>query len=790
MVKTFWLYSLRKEELSEICGSLDLDTKGTVEEMRKAMTALIATADLTTEMKAKLTELETKYAPKMLQLSEGTVRGASPKRHAQEQISCGAAMDRICKWSLRYDGESCALEFIARIEELCEVYDLLPDIMPRIIMELLHGKAAIWYLNNRKVWAGWQEFKQEFLQFFLPTRYLDRLDDQVRQTFQRVGEKFRDYALRLQDLMRHLEYTTQQKLDRIDRNSQREYQLFFGDTTGKDLNEMIALGERFEDIPTVATTPLLRETTEIPRPLGEHAPITRNISNASRNGCHRCVQLGHLARDCRNQRVLFFWDCGRPGVLTKDCCRQTPGQHIQARGMTVYESIERRKPLPDAVPRTVEMTGSTLVASLTIGGLATTGVVDTGATRSIIREDFMRFIPHITHSKTKTHTIRMVDGASEDSKRSITVEVRIGDMSFNLELLVVRSRVDHLTLGMDFLAKTGAVLTVAGYSVKLGGKKSTPTATAAAKKTRASAMSKISPTPDPLAISSSMHAQTKTLERTTTVRKARTTSLSTRNKAVKPATTRPDIPEPKYGTHERVANATAKSARAYKESQSVTAEPKSRNVFIAKILIAGSAHLSTNTKKSTIDRGRSATTGITSETTTEVRKARTMPLSTKNKAAKAATTRPDISELKYGTHERVVNATVRSARAFKELHSVTTRGDTTITIVASRKTNKNKKDLDYRSKADKINGNSSKTSINNRGLCLHHRPQQRQFNKLAPPSPNIFYVTSINLEQSSDPSKQTHGGPNHADKWLPPHQGGELSREKKGKGKKIRKKIP
>uniref|UniRef100_A0A1B0C7S1 Uncharacterized protein n=1 Tax=Glossina palpalis gambiensis TaxID=67801 RepID=A0A1B0C7S1_9MUSC len=150
MVKTSWLYSLRKEELSEICGSLNLDTKGTVEEMRKAMTALIVTHDLPTEMKAKLADLETKYAPRMLQLPTGTVRGAIPKRHAQEQISCGAAMDRICKWSVRYDGESCALDFIARIEELCDVYDLPPDIMPRIIMELLNGKAAIWYRNNRK----------------------------------------------------------------------------------------------------------------------------------------------------------------------------------------------------------------------------------------------------------------------------------------------------------------------------------------------------------------------------------------------------------------------------------------------------------------------------------------------------------------------------------------------------------------------------------------------------------------------------------------------------------------
>uniref|UniRef100_A0A1B0BTI6 Retrotransposon gag domain-containing protein n=1 Tax=Glossina palpalis gambiensis TaxID=67801 RepID=A0A1B0BTI6_9MUSC len=165
MVKTSWSYSLRKEELSEICGSLDLDTKGTVEDMRKAMTAPIATPDLSTEQKAKLTELEAQYIPRMLQLPEGTVRGASPKCQAQERISCGAAMDRICKWSVRYDGESCALEFITLVEELCEVYDLPTDIMTRIIMELLHGKAAIWYRNNRRGLRRATELFSDAVQF-------------------------------------------------------------------------------------------------------------------------------------------------------------------------------------------------------------------------------------------------------------------------------------------------------------------------------------------------------------------------------------------------------------------------------------------------------------------------------------------------------------------------------------------------------------------------------------------------------------------------------------------------
>ncbi|KAL9888077.1 uncharacterized protein ACN2A1_010196 [Glossina fuscipes fuscipes] len=474
MVKTSWLYSLRKEELSEICGSLDLDNKGTVEEMRKAMTALIATPDLSTEMKAKLTEMEAKYAARMLQLPEGTMRGASPKRQAQEHISCGAAMDRICKWSVSYDGESGALEFIARVEELCEVYDLPTDIMPRIIMELLHGKAAIWYRNNRRVWSGWQEFKREFLKFFLPTRYLERLDDQVRQTFQLAGEKFRDYALRLQDLMRHLDCTTQQRLDRIARNSRREYQLFFGDTSSKDLSEMIALGERFEDIPAPATAPPMRETTVIRQQPGGNLPFMSSNINAGRNVCHRCALTRHLARDCRNPRVLFCWDCGHQGVLTKNCCRQYAEQHPQARGMTAKGPPGLDEPRTAATSKVLGMRGSTLVASLSVGGLPTSGVIDTGATRSIIREDAAECIPWIIRSDTKSDSIRMADGTTQDSLRTITVEARLGVKAATLELLVVKKGVDHLTLGMDFLAEIGTVVTIADEVVVLRRRTNSP----------------------------------------------------------------------------------------------------------------------------------------------------------------------------------------------------------------------------------------------------------------------------------------------------------------------------
>ncbi|KAL9873976.1 uncharacterized protein ACN427_009979 [Glossina fuscipes fuscipes] len=323
--------------------------------------------------------------------------------------------------------------------------------------------------------------------------------------------------------------------------------------------------------------------------------------------------------------VIIKEFCSVGIMAAQESCRHNAGQHIQARGMTMYESIERGKAPSDAAPKIIEMIGSTLVASLTIGGLAATGVVDTGATKSIISKDFIGFMLYIISSETRSYTIRMVDGASKDTNRSITVEVNVGNMSSNLELCMVR------TLGMDFLAKTGAELTVPGYPVKLGSRNSTPTTTAAAKGTRASGASEISPTPDRMVINSSKPIQAKTLERTTEVRKTRTISLITGNITAKAATTRSDIPRPKYETH-----------------------------------------------------------------------------------------------------ERVINATVRSARVFKELQSVTTQGDTTITITASRKTNKNKKDKEYqncKSKAGKDNVFRSKNNINNRGLCLRHCPKQGQFTK-------------------------------------------------------------
>lgn len=103
----------------------------------------------------------------------------------------------------------------------------------------------------------------------------------------------------------------------------------------------------------------------------------------------------------------------------------------------------------------------------------------------------------------------MADGSLQESKLIINVEVYVGDLSFNLELLVIGRSANHLTAWMDFLPNPDSELILAGYSVKLGNHNITHTM-AAANKARSSDGSKIPPTPDQPFINSSKKTHIKT----------------------------------------------------------------------------------------------------------------------------------------------------------------------------------------------------------------------------------------------------------------------------------------
>uniref|UniRef100_A0A1B0BUQ7 Uncharacterized protein n=1 Tax=Glossina palpalis gambiensis TaxID=67801 RepID=A0A1B0BUQ7_9MUSC len=95
---------------------------------------------------------QTNYTPRRtLTVDDTGSRANSARGKTQRLMFSSSAMDRVRKWSHKYDGDTNQLKFVERIEELCELYDMPLTI---ILIELFTGQALMWYRNDRRYWAG------------------------------------------------------------------------------------------------------------------------------------------------------------------------------------------------------------------------------------------------------------------------------------------------------------------------------------------------------------------------------------------------------------------------------------------------------------------------------------------------------------------------------------------------------------------------------------------------------------------------------------------------------------
>src|SRR5436190_13959496 len=92
---------------------------------------------------------------------------------------------------------------------------------------MLKGPALLWYRNSRDSWNSWNEFLSSFELQFLPNRYRETLDLEIRGRTQGANELFRDFVVAVQTLMRrHGKYTEEQQFQRIFENTLPEYKLY------------------------------------------------------------------------------------------------------------------------------------------------------------------------------------------------------------------------------------------------------------------------------------------------------------------------------------------------------------------------------------------------------------------------------------------------------------------------------------------------------------------------------------------------------------------------------------
>jgi len=161
-----WIHSLTKEQLIKLAQRHQIDTTGSIDDLRKRLKihAEQSLSDMTDRAGSSETTdsigLTDKDAQKRSKLS---AKVKSPdddptlpmdKEGSRTSPPChGETMNLVRKWGVRFTGKD-PLAFLERVEELREGYGLSHEQMLRCLPELISGEPLLWYRNNREGQLG------------------------------------------------------------------------------------------------------------------------------------------------------------------------------------------------------------------------------------------------------------------------------------------------------------------------------------------------------------------------------------------------------------------------------------------------------------------------------------------------------------------------------------------------------------------------------------------------------------------------------------------------------------
>jgi len=206
-------------------------------------------------------------------------RDISPRK---PEMTAATLAEKLRNWGITFDGTKKPISFIQHLEERATAYEVNIQKMPQAIPDLLTGTAEHWFRTSQLLGESWKNFKKAFPDFFLPPRYFQRLEDEIRTRHQRQGETFKQYLVNIRLMMHRAGYNPEQELEMIYENLQPNYQLFTRRHEFTTLEQLTALAVNYEvtrDRDTGSHARMLAELQPPPRKIDQipsytGAPLT------------------------------------------------------------------------------------------------------------------------------------------------------------------------------------------------------------------------------------------------------------------------------------------------------------------------------------------------------------------------------------------------------------------------------------------------------------------------------------------------------------------------------------
>lgn len=253
----------------------------------------------------------------------------------------------VANWNIRYSGRDSKISlhsFLEKVEELSISKNVSQTELLRSINDLLEGSASEWYRFYGKHHETWYDFVNALKEEFLPFSYNRKTLKEIYNRTQHTSESVMSYIYTMKIYFDRLDTPMSEKeqVEIIKDNLAPYYKTKIFCETFMNVNELRRRCKRIEDMKLECSThvnPSIANTNSLHSDLcfssktfhnsGQQRKKTETvgqISEAQHILCNNCKRPGHTEIQCKFNKTIYCYGCGKEGV-TRPRCEKCKPQH-------------------------------------------------------------------------------------------------------------------------------------------------------------------------------------------------------------------------------------------------------------------------------------------------------------------------------------------------------------------------------------------------------------------------------------------------------------------------------